>query len=630
MNYDEFWELQIERIWRDYLDKYFEKLRGKSRLSMVISNPSIEISLDHYDPWISGFLTEYMFKEIKLTSSTARLQIGGIFDRWIATGKPFDWLVDQLVATNLFDKTRARRIAMTESTRIYAENNLAVWRQSEIVNKKRWYTAVDEKVCPICGALDGKEVGLDEEFAPGILAPPAHVNCRCIIRPVVSETLQEIKKQKKLDHWEQLLEENPHLNPQYWNEKSIKSPFARNKDVSSKELLSWKEYDVLVQALQKVRPKLEDISLAAEVKDFVSKELAKLAQKWGIPVDYYHFASSLSAWAETSNNHFISALMQKVASQVFDSKFNLFQQKLYDRFWGKKGFNVFYDQLKQAMREKFMTALPPKFGGLSEKDYRFLVEYLAHNSFRSFTLPAIPELGIDEEEMHLFLLRYGVPQKLIEIGLSIPLDKYNTSELWTAEFMRQFEDWVQNWLKYMPQIIEVMYENTQNTLREALKQDPRLKNVKYLKLYRGVVLNLPEKDLPIEHSFIDYTMGNAIESWSLNMATSASFGDVIFSANVPISRIIGSAYTGLGCLGEYEFVVNGTGIDKVFVERSPRKYSGKSFAPSLDSYCWGMLPDGKYVFLDPITNGDWIKKSGKSVKEVNEWAKWYTEQNAEA
>ncbi|MCL6580136.1 MAG: hypothetical protein K6U08_00740 [Firmicutes bacterium] len=37
----------------------------------------------------------------------------------------------------------------------------------------------DERVCPVCGPLDGKTVRLDEEFAPGIFAPPAHPNCRC-------------------------------------------------------------------------------------------------------------------------------------------------------------------------------------------------------------------------------------------------------------------------------------------------------------------------------------------------------------------------------------------------------------------------------------------------------------------
>lgn len=55
--------------------------------------------------------------------------------------------------------------------------------------KKIWCTAEDERVCSSCGALEGKEIALDDEFGyytklqyknPGIKrTPPAHPNCRC-------------------------------------------------------------------------------------------------------------------------------------------------------------------------------------------------------------------------------------------------------------------------------------------------------------------------------------------------------------------------------------------------------------------------------------------------------------------
>lgn len=54
---------------------------------------------------------------------------------------------------------------------------------------KIWSTADDERVCKICGGLEGTRVGLDEEFNfptrladPGIrLTPPAHPSCRCAV-----------------------------------------------------------------------------------------------------------------------------------------------------------------------------------------------------------------------------------------------------------------------------------------------------------------------------------------------------------------------------------------------------------------------------------------------------------------
>lgn len=52
---------------------------------------------------------------------------------------------------------------------------------------KVWSTADDERVCSICGSMEGKEIEMDEEFS-GIsnswstrLHPPAHPGCRCAV-----------------------------------------------------------------------------------------------------------------------------------------------------------------------------------------------------------------------------------------------------------------------------------------------------------------------------------------------------------------------------------------------------------------------------------------------------------------
>jgi hypothetical protein len=41
-----------------------------------------------------------------------------------------------------------------------------------------WRTLRDEKVCTLCGPLDGKP-----ESEWGVDAPPRHVNCRCLYHP---------------------------------------------------------------------------------------------------------------------------------------------------------------------------------------------------------------------------------------------------------------------------------------------------------------------------------------------------------------------------------------------------------------------------------------------------------------
>lgn len=44
---------------------------------------------------------------------------------------------------------------------------------------KEWITAQDERVCPVCGPLDQKQVDWSEAFPGGLVIPPAHPNCRC-------------------------------------------------------------------------------------------------------------------------------------------------------------------------------------------------------------------------------------------------------------------------------------------------------------------------------------------------------------------------------------------------------------------------------------------------------------------
>lgn len=107
---------------------------------------------------------------------------------WAESGAPLDELTGRLAP--LFGPVRAEMIAVTETTRAFAEGNVITWRESGVVDGLRWMTAQDELVCPICEPLAGREAPLDgdgfsTEAGLGIPAPPAHVNCRCWLQPVV-------------------------------------------------------------------------------------------------------------------------------------------------------------------------------------------------------------------------------------------------------------------------------------------------------------------------------------------------------------------------------------------------------------------------------------------------------------
>lgn len=103
---------------------------------------------------------------------------------------------------------RGYLIARTELAFAYNQGSYQGTKQAqeagymgEVV--KVWSTAMDERTCPICGALEGKEIAMDEDFNfPTKLAgrmgtiqrvPPAHPSCRCAVEyrevtPPVIET----------------------------------------------------------------------------------------------------------------------------------------------------------------------------------------------------------------------------------------------------------------------------------------------------------------------------------------------------------------------------------------------------------------------------------------------------------
>lgn len=107
---------------------------------------------------------------------------------------------------------RANNIARTESARAQTYADIAAWKQSGVVEYKRWYTAQDERVCPYCASMDGvtektginffnKGDSLDVDVAgrngetrvstinfsyDSVKGAPLHASCRCVLIPILS------------------------------------------------------------------------------------------------------------------------------------------------------------------------------------------------------------------------------------------------------------------------------------------------------------------------------------------------------------------------------------------------------------------------------------------------------------
>ena len=110
---------------------------------------------------------------------------------------------------NELSKVQSERIARTETARASNEAALDAWIKSGVVEGKQWFTAQDDRVDEDCAEMDGKIVwelsgdfyAKESEFENG--DPPLHVNCRCVLLPIVDKEksidIESIRKIEELE-----------------------------------------------------------------------------------------------------------------------------------------------------------------------------------------------------------------------------------------------------------------------------------------------------------------------------------------------------------------------------------------------------------------------------------------------
>ena len=108
--------------------------------------------------------------------------------------------------TELFDDMEKSRVDIIARTEVSKAINFATnesYMQSGVVEAKKWVTGRDSRVCEFCRELEGKIIGLSENFEnrganiegedegvmdidyENIAHPPLHANCRCGLVPII-------------------------------------------------------------------------------------------------------------------------------------------------------------------------------------------------------------------------------------------------------------------------------------------------------------------------------------------------------------------------------------------------------------------------------------------------------------
>jgi len=138
--------------------------------------------MTNYNPVLVGDIHR------ELADSIKRAILSGI-----ATGKGADEIVRDLgsvienkesfrnAGSKVFSKAQYRMemIARTEVLRAHNQGRIK-FHQQVGVQKLEWLAMEDERMCPVCGGLDGKQFDIDR-----FPNQPAHPNCRCSSLPIV-------------------------------------------------------------------------------------------------------------------------------------------------------------------------------------------------------------------------------------------------------------------------------------------------------------------------------------------------------------------------------------------------------------------------------------------------------------
>lgn len=141
------------------------------------------------------FTVDQLSRVIRPTIGLTRRESGAVvnyFNKLTSAGRTYK---DARVLADNYAKRlhryRAMRIARTELAYAYNQGNHQGMEQAKDKGyiagyKKKWLTADDERVCPVCGPLDGVIVEENEYFMGSdgkkVLIPPYHVQCRCVVQ----------------------------------------------------------------------------------------------------------------------------------------------------------------------------------------------------------------------------------------------------------------------------------------------------------------------------------------------------------------------------------------------------------------------------------------------------------------
>lgn len=151
-----------------------------------------------WQPKTQKFIRDNINKLGKELDKTTKSKIFDIIEKWEE-----QWLWEQDVINNItseFDNmkvSRVKAIARTEVTRAANKADQIAWKDNG-VKFKEWFAELDNRTSDLCESLHWTIIPIDDDFAKkwqdvagteitysNVPHPPAHVNCRSVLLPVI-------------------------------------------------------------------------------------------------------------------------------------------------------------------------------------------------------------------------------------------------------------------------------------------------------------------------------------------------------------------------------------------------------------------------------------------------------------
>ncbi len=88
--------------------------------------------------------------------------------------------------------SKARLDTIYRTEYVTAQNEGMLARAKDAGHQfKVWNCPLDERSCPICSDLHSTTVPMEDEFPGGVMRPPAHPNCRCVITTLSEDDINQ-------------------------------------------------------------------------------------------------------------------------------------------------------------------------------------------------------------------------------------------------------------------------------------------------------------------------------------------------------------------------------------------------------------------------------------------------------